>query len=85
MSRGKVDSNTPILAPLLAHTLTEQDWHDSCDVLVIGWGAAGACAALEAIADMPRRWREALAGDGELDLSGVRLLSDAHYLWSPGN
>lgn len=38
----------------------------------------------EAIADMPRRWREALAGDGELDLSGVRLLSDAHYLWSPG-
>lgn len=40
--------------------------------------------ASEAIADMPRRWREALAGNGELDLSGVRLLSDAHYLWSPG-
>jgi glycerol-3-phosphate dehydrogenase len=40
--------------------------------------------ASEAIADMPRRWREALAGQGELDLSGVRLLSDAHYLWSPG-
>jgi len=40
--------------------------------------------ASEAIADMPRRWREALAGDGELDLSGVRLLSEAHYLWSPG-
>ncbi|MCY1517860.1 putative FAD-dependent oxidoreductase [compost metagenome] len=33
---------------------------------------------------MPRRWREALAGSGELDLAGVRLLSDAHYLWSPG-
>ena len=33
---------------------------------------------------MPRRWREALAGSGELDLSGVRILSDAHYLWSPG-
>jgi hypothetical protein len=32
---------------------------------------------------MPRRWREALAGNGELDLSGVRLLSEAHYLWSP--
>ena len=41
--------------------------------------------ASEAIADMPRRWREALAGSGELDLSGVRLLSDAHYLWSPGS
>ena len=40
--------------------------------------------ASEAIADMPRRWREALAGSGELDLAGVRLLSDAHYLWSPG-
>ena len=41
--------------------------------------------ASEAIADMPRRWREALAGNGELDLAGVRLLSDAHYLWSPGS
>ncbi|QXI38058.1 NAD(P)/FAD-dependent oxidoreductase [Pseudomonas xantholysinigenes] len=40
--------------------------------------------ASEAIADMPRRWREALAGDGELDLTSTRLLSDAHYLWSPG-
>ncbi|MFV9681696.1 NAD(P)/FAD-dependent oxidoreductase [Pseudomonas sp. NY15367] len=40
--------------------------------------------ASEAIAGMPRRWREALAGTGELDLSGVRVLSDAHYLWSPG-
>ncbi|WP_137818616.1 FAD-dependent oxidoreductase [Pseudomonas sp. 2FG] len=40
--------------------------------------------ASEAIADMPRRWREALAGGGEVDLSGVRLLSAAHYLWSPG-
>jgi len=40
--------------------------------------------ASEAIADMPRRWREALAGQGELDLHGVRLLSEAHYLWSPG-
>src|SRR5690606_13154219 len=30
----------------------------------------------EAIAAMPGRWREALAGAGELDLSGVRLLSD---------
>lgn len=38
----------------------------------------------EAIADMPGRWRAALAGSGELDLSGVRLLSEAHYLWSPG-
>ncbi|MBJ9974840.1 FAD-dependent oxidoreductase [Pseudomonas sp. S75] len=40
--------------------------------------------ASEAIADMPRRWREALDGSGELDLHHTRLLSDAHYLWSPG-
>ncbi len=40
--------------------------------------------ASEAIAAMPQRWREALAGDGELDLRGTRLLSEAHYLWSPG-
>lgn len=40
--------------------------------------------ASEAIADMPRRWREALAGNGELDLTHTRLLSEAHYLWSPG-
>ncbi|WP_323113381.1 NAD(P)/FAD-dependent oxidoreductase [Pseudomonas guariconensis] len=40
--------------------------------------------ASEAIADMPRRWREALAGDGELDLGHTRILSEAHYLWSPG-
>ena len=40
--------------------------------------------ASEAIADMPRRWREALQGSGELNLTNVRLLSDAHYLWSPG-
>jgi len=39
----------------------------------------------EAIADMPARWRKALNGEGELDLRGVRLLSDAHYLWSPGS
>ncbi len=40
--------------------------------------------ASEAIADMPRRWRAALAGNGELDLRGVHVLSEAHYLWSPG-
>jgi glycerol-3-phosphate dehydrogenase len=40
--------------------------------------------ASEAIADMPRRWRAALSGAGELDLRGVRVLSEAHYLWSPG-
>ncbi|MFR0690959.1 NAD(P)/FAD-dependent oxidoreductase [Enterobacterales bacterium AE_CKDN230030158-1A_HGKHYDSX7] len=40
--------------------------------------------ASEAIADMPELWRQCLAGTGEVDLRGVRVLSDAHYLWSPG-
>lgn len=40
--------------------------------------------ASEAIADMPALWRACLAGTGEVDLRGVRVLSDAHYLWSPG-
>ena len=26
-----------------------------------------------------------VTGNGELDLTGVRLLSEAHYLWSPGS
>lgn len=39
----------------------------------------------EAIADMPERWRRAIAGEGEIDLTGVRVLSNAHYLWSPGS
>ncbi len=42
-------------------------------------------AATEAIAGMPERWRSCLAGQGELDLRGVRVLSEHHYLWSPGS
>ncbi|WP_304641913.1 FAD-dependent oxidoreductase, partial [Pseudomonas sp.] len=41
--------------------------------------------AAEAISGMPERWRKCLAGEGELDLSGARLLSEHHYLWSPGS
>ena len=41
--------------------------------------------AAEAIAGMPQRWRDCLQGTGEVDLRGVRLLSEHHYLWSPGN
>ncbi|SFM12053.1 Glycerol-3-phosphate dehydrogenase [Halopseudomonas yangmingensis] len=41
--------------------------------------------AAEAIAGMPLRWRACLEGDGELDLRGVQVLSQHHYLWSPGS
>jgi glycerol-3-phosphate dehydrogenase len=39
----------------------------------------------KAIGDMPRIWRDCLAGDGELNLRSVRLLSDHQYLWSTEN
>ena len=39
-------------------------------------------ATFDALRDMPGRWRRCLAGDGEIDLRGVRVLSDTCYLWS---
>lgn len=39
----------------------------------------------EAIAGMPDRWRASLAGQGELDLRGVQVLSDTQHLWSAGS
>ncbi|WP_020580711.1 FAD-dependent oxidoreductase [Endozoicomonas elysicola] len=44
--------------------------------------------ASQAIAGMPERWRNALAGKGEErdpDLRSARILSEYHYLWSPGD
>lgn len=35
-----------------------------------------------AMAEMPQRWRDCLAGEGEINLSAVKVLSKAHYLWS---
>lgn len=37
--------------------------------------------ASEAIADMPRRWRDCIAGKGDVDLRGTPLLSDTYYMW----
>ena len=41
--------------------------------------------ASEAIADMPAHWRRCLAGDGDVDLRGTRILSDHFYMWSSDN
>ncbi|HEY9035988.1 MAG TPA: FAD-dependent oxidoreductase [Pseudomonadales bacterium] len=38
----------------------------------------------EAIAAMPDRWNACLAGNGEIDLSAVNVLSRDFYLWSSG-
>ncbi|MCH7816705.1 MAG: FAD-dependent oxidoreductase [Proteobacteria bacterium] len=38
--------------------------------------------AASAIADMPARWRNCLQGNGDIDLSECRLLSQDYYMWS---
>jgi glycerol-3-phosphate dehydrogenase len=38
--------------------------------------------AATAIAGMPERWRQCLAGQGELDLTAAQKLSDETYFWS---
>lgn len=38
--------------------------------------------AAEAIAGMPQRWRSALTGEGELDLSNLEPLSDRYFLFA---
>lgn len=42
---------TDVQPALRVESADALQWHDQCDVLVIGWGAAGACAALEARAN----------------------------------
>lgn len=37
-----------------------------------------------AIGDMPRIWREALNGEGAVDLRGVRVLAESQLLWTCG-
>lgn len=43
-----MDSTTLIAPPLDASTARSLHWDDEADVIVVGWGAAGACAAIEA-------------------------------------
>ena len=40
--------------------------------------------ASECIAGMPARWMAAIQGEGELDLTSVRILSDHQFMWTPG-
>lgn len=37
----------------------------------------------QAMSDMPAHWKQCLEGKGEIDLSGVPVLSSQHYLWAP--
>ena len=38
--------------------------------------------ASDAIKEMPDRWKQCIAGKGDIDLQGIYQFSDAHYLWS---
>ncbi len=37
--------------------------------------------ASESIADMPAHWQRCLRGEGDVDLRGTTILSDAYYMW----
>ena len=45
---ARTSTVTPIAPALEVADASAVDWSDSADVVVVGWGAAGACAALEA-------------------------------------
>ncbi|WGS54033.1 FAD-binding protein [Paraburkholderia sp. D15] len=49
-AEARHDHATPVEAPLVVDDPARVRWDDVCDVLVAGFGAAGACAALEAAA-----------------------------------
>lgn len=49
------------------------------------FGLAAMLRDAEQLDDMPALWRACFAGDGDIDLRGVRLLSEAQYLWSEAN
>ncbi|TDF85949.1 FAD-binding protein [Pseudomonas sp. H9] len=47
MSKHQGSSVTEILQPLYIDDADGQHWDEQCELLVVGWGAAGACTALE--------------------------------------
>jgi len=44
--------------------------------------AGALTGASEAIAEMPRHWRDCLCGEGDVDLRQTRILSDHFFMWS---
>jgi glycine/D-amino acid oxidase-like deaminating enzyme len=44
------------------------------------WGSAA-----QAVAAMPGVWRKCLAGEGEVDLRGAKVLSEDFFLWTSGD
>src|SRR5277367_5149340 len=54
--------------------------HGGQKYVLRGVGTAHAAA----IAKMPERWESCFAGRGEIDLRGVKFLSDAQVMWPAG-
>jgi 3-oxo-5alpha-steroid 4-dehydrogenase len=83
---------TPVEAPLIVADPASMRWDDVCDVLVVGYGAAGACAALEAAGARSRvRIVERFEGGGASAKSGgvvyagggTRYQTEAGYADTP--
>ncbi|MDF2446282.1 MAG: FAD-dependent oxidoreductase [Moraxellaceae bacterium] len=49
------------------------------------FGLAAMLRDIEDLDDMPALWRACIAGTGDLDLSGVRVLAEHQYIWSEAN
>lgn len=49
------------------------------------FGLSAMLRNVEDLDDMPAIWRECLAGQGDLNLSRVKSLSDHQYIWSEAN
>jgi 3-oxo-5alpha-steroid 4-dehydrogenase len=48
MKKERISTVTPVSPPLMVGSSSEVSWSETHDVVVVGWGAAGACSALEA-------------------------------------
>lgn len=46
------------------------------------FGLSAMLRDIEGLEDMPALWRDCLAGRGDLDLTGVKVLSEHQYIWS---
>jgi len=70
-AHSDISSATPVEPPLQVDDAADMQWDEVCDVLVVGFGAAGACAALEASAAGARvRIVERFEGGGASAKSG---------------
>lgn len=49
------------------------------------FGLAAMLRDIEDLDDMPALWRDCLAGRGDLNLSGVKVLAEHQYIWSEAN